>query len=80
MPITQSSNRAIRYQNRCSKKKIEEQSVQRTERYEKRCAMQEEAKQSVSEEFKNKKQVKRISQRRTSEGKTMAYGFFGKYF
>ena len=75
MPIIESSNRVIRYQNRCSKKKIVDQSVERTERYEKRCALREEAKQSVSEEFSNRKQV-----RRTSERNKSAYGFLGSFF
>ena len=75
MPIIESSTRANRYHNRCSKKKIEEQSVQRNDRYEKRCALREEAKQSVSEEFSNRKQV-----RRTSERNKSAYGFLGSFF
>ena len=76
MPIQQPSDRTTRYQNRCSKKNIEEQKVQRAERYEKRCALREEAKQSVSEELNNRIQARRSSER----SKTTSTGFFSSFF
>ena len=77
MPIQQPSDRTSRYQNRCSKKNVEEQKVQRTERYEKRCAMKEEAKQSVCKELNNRQQIRR----RTSErARSTATGFFSTFF
>ena len=76
MPMQYPSDRSTRYQNRCSKKNIEEQKVQRAERYEKRCAMREEAKQSVSEELDNRVQARRCSER----SKTMSTGFFTTFF
>ncbi len=77
MPIQQPSDRTTRYQNRCSKKNIEEQKVQRAERYEKRCALRQEAKQSVSEELNNRQQARR----RTSErSRSTATGFFSSFF
>ena len=75
MPIQQPSDRTTRYQNRCSKKSIEEQKVQRAERYEKRCALRQEAKQSVSEEMQE-----RTLARRTSERHSVSRGFFGSFF
>ena len=76
MPIQYPSDRTTRYQNRCSKKNIEQQKVQRAERYEKRCAMREEAKQSVSEELTNRVQARRSSER----SKSTTTGFFSTFF
>jgi len=76
MPVIQPTTREIRYEQRCSKKTIENQKDQRTYRYEKRCALREEAKTCVSVELNERVQKKQ----RTSTRKPTTFGFFGNYF
>ena len=58
MPIIQPTTREIRYEQRCSKKMIENQKGQRLDRYEKRCALRDEAKSCVSLELNDRIQNK----------------------
>jgi len=94
MPIIQPTTREVRYEQRCSKKMIENQKGERLDRYEKRCALRDEAKSCVSIELndriQNKNQdknqnriqtnVKTHNTVRRSPRNPTAYGFWGSYF
>ena len=88
MPVIQPTTREIRYEQRCSKKMIENQKGQRLDRYEKRCALRDEAKSCVSLELndriqnqdRNQNKVKIQNTVRRSPRNPMAYGFLGSYF
>jgi hypothetical protein len=83
MPINEQSSRTIRYENRCTKKNIENQNKERDERYERRSAMKTEARESVASEMKT--HITQYSSsydlRRLQELKQpLRYGVFGFQF
>jgi hypothetical protein len=88
MPVIQPTTREMRYEQRCSKKMIENQKGQRLDRYEKRCALRDEAKSCVSLELndriqnqdRNQNKVKIQNTVRSSTRNPTAYGFFGSFF
>lgn len=96
MPIIQPTTREVRYEQRCSKKSVENQKGERLDRYEKRCALRDEAKSCVSIELNDRIQNKDKNQNknqdriqtnvkthntvRRSPRNPMAYGFLGSYF
>ena len=88
MPVIQPTTREIRYEQRCSKKMIENQKGQRLDRYEKRCALRDEAKACVSLELndriqnqdRNQNKVRVQKKVRSSPRNLTVYGFFGTFF
>ena len=88
MPVIQPTTREIRYEQRCSKKMIENQKGQRLDRYEKRCALRDEAKSCVSLELndriqnqdRNQNKVRVQKKVRSSPRNLTVYGFFGTFF
>jgi len=88
MTVIHPTTREIRYEQRCSKKMIENQKGQRLDRYEKRCALRDEAKACVSLELndriqnqdRNQNNVRVQKKVRSSPRNLTVYGFFGTFF
>jgi len=63
--LTLQSDREFRYEQRCQKKRIEQQSVDRNKRFENRCGLSREISREVSNEISLLIQKKRTAPLRT---------------